>query len=85
MSTLDADAPAPFLLHACAEQGCRRPALAVRCHEHMTDDDRRALDELHVAVIAASDAEERWRDARLRVREAERTAGVRRNRPDAAK
>jgi hypothetical protein len=53
-----------------------------RCQAHMTDTDRQALDDLHIAVLAASEAEERWRDARLRVREAECAAGVRRANPD---
>jgi hypothetical protein len=48
----------------------------------MTETDRQALDDLHIAVLAASEAEERWRDARLRVREAECAAGVRRANPD---
>ena len=74
--------PAPFVLHRCAAAGCARVALGARCQAHMTDTDRQALDDLHIAVLAASEAEERWRDARLRVREAECAAGVRRANPD---
>jgi phage terminase small subunit len=71
--------PAPFLLHSCAHPGCRRLAFGVRCDEHMTDADRAALHAFCVAVIAAADAEERWREARRRVREAEAAAGVHRS------
>jgi hypothetical protein len=70
--------PAPFGLHACADDGCRGLAFGARCERHETPRDRELLHALDLALLAAAEAEESWRDARLRVAEAERAAGVRR-------
>lgn len=72
--------PAPFVLHECVADGCRRPAFGARCDEHQTDEDCERVRALDVALLEAVDAEERWRQARLQVADAERAAGVRRRR-----
>ena len=70
--------PAPRVLHVCVEPGCERLAYGARCQGHQTAEDHDRLHGLRVALLAAAEAEERWREARVRVLAAEREAGVRR-------
>lgn len=72
----------PFLLHPCAEPRCEILAFGRHCKDHTTPADREHLHALSIASLQAGEAEEHWRAARLRVLEAERTAGVRRAPPN---
>lgn len=70
--------PGSFQLHPCAEAGCRALAFGARCEKHETEADRVALRALDRALLDAAEAEEQWREARVRVTDAEQAAGVRR-------
>lgn len=68
----------PFLLHRCEAAGCEGLAYGRHCESHETPEDREWLRALRLALLEATEAEERWREARERVVAAERAAGVRR-------
>jgi hypothetical protein len=67
-----------FVLHECEEPGCRNLAYGRHCEHHETSEDRALVHAVDLALLDAAEAEERWRQARLRLAVAERAAGVRR-------
>jgi hypothetical protein len=70
--------PRAFLLHECEEPGCRDLAHGRHCERHETVEDHELLHAVDLALLEAAEAEERWRETRLRVAAAERAAGIRR-------
>jgi protein-disulfide isomerase len=70
--------PPAYVLHPCAEPGCRTLALAARCEAHAGKEDRERLAAMHDATLRAAHAEELWIDALRDALEAEQAAGVRR-------
>jgi hypothetical protein len=70
--------PPAYVLHECAEPGCRTLAFAARCEAHRTDADRELMAVMDDAILRAAELEEAWLAALRDAREAERAAGVRR-------
>jgi hypothetical protein len=70
--------PRAFVLHECEEPGCRDLAYGRHCERHETPEDRTLVHAFDLALLVAAEAEEGWRQTRLRLAAAERAAGVRR-------
>jgi hypothetical protein len=70
--------PRAFVLHECEEPGCRDLAYGRHCERHETPEDRGLVHAFDLALLDAAEAEEIWRQTRLRLAAAESAAGVRR-------
>jgi hypothetical protein len=64
------------VLHPCAAPRCRELTLRRHCPKHHTAEDRAQLQALTDAIDRATELEESWRAARLRVMELKRAAGI---------